>query len=121
MDCKNHNNKIRCKLLNIHTGETGWIEGGSVWWWCEGNGSCDCNRYIEGEKIDYESSDNIDHCVASDYIVIDVDISNIAVGHWEYMFNYEMDEKEVKRKFLQEANSDYAYVLLKHGIGRKCF
>lgn len=119
MSNKNKTNKIKCKLLDIETGVTGWMVGGSVWWWCEGNGGCDCNRGIDDSFYEKFPGNGHDHCTSSNFIVIDVDISNIAVGYWEYMFNYPMDAKEIKRKFIQEANQDYSFALLKYGIGRK--
>ena len=43
-----------CVLFDIETGKKSLYEGGDLFWWSEGNGSCDCNRALAFENVEEE-------------------------------------------------------------------
>lgn len=62
---------MKVKFLDTVTGEEGWTNYPfSVWWWAEGNGSCDCNR--SGSAFDKEHPCTTD----SSYRFIAVDLED---------------------------------------------
>jgi hypothetical protein len=71
-----------------------------VYWWTQGNGSCDCNRFIAMglEDDDNEEDDNVD-CKCERFLIVDVS------GDLE---------GRTREDILAESNEDYPRELVEH-------
>lgn len=67
---------IKPTFLDIVTGKTvtvdQYMSGFDLWWWADGNGSCDCNRGLLFDDANDESV----CCGAHRYVAVDVDIED---------------------------------------------
>jgi hypothetical protein len=83
-------------FLDIVTGRTATTDrrmsGFTLWWWAEGNGSCDCNR---GLLFDDENDESV-CCGAHRYVAVDVDIAgaDAKVGALEWINSSYPDEAQ---------------------------
>lgn len=50
----NETGEVRIHKENVNT----WEEG-SLWWWEEGNGSCDCNRFLYFMRSNNEDMEHV--------------------------------------------------------------
>lgn len=84
--------EIKPTFLDLVTGRTvtadEHMSGFTLYWWADGNGSCDCNRAI---LFDDEGSDGV-CCGSKRYVAVDVDI----------------DDADEKADALDWMNSSYA-------------
>lgn len=54
---------MKILLLDTKTKQTATYEGGNLFWWAEGNGSCDCNRVIPfGKAVEEELENEVNGC-----------------------------------------------------------
>lgn len=92
-------------LLDTKTGKTAVAKSmdSSLFWWAEGNGSCDCNRSIAiGDDVDDEMTEQFGEGLCFGYTrIVAIDVH----GDFEGM---------TKKEILEEMNSEYPDELRHH-------